>query len=136
MRQHFNQALLHQFLRFAVVGVSGTLVQYLTLWTGHGYYQILSAPAASGVGYLLGTVVNYLLNYFFTFGSSKSHREAASKYVSIVGIGWCINFALMGYLINRQGWYYWFAQFLCTGIVLLWNFSGSKWWAFRHEAKA
>jgi len=133
MRHHFNQALFHQFLRFAAVGLSGTLVQYLTLWIGHGYLAVLSAQAASAIGYMLGSLVNYALNYFFTFSSNKSHKEAASKYFSILAVGWCINYVLMGYLVTQLNWYYWFAQFLSTGFVLLWNFSGSKWWAFKHK---
>ena len=133
MRQHLNKALLHQFLRFAAVGLSGTGVQYLTLWMGHGVSALLSAQSASAIGYILGSLVNYVLNYFFTFGSNKSHKEAASKYFSILAVGWCINFILMGMLVEQLRWYYWFAQFFSTGIVLIWNFSGSKWWAFRHK---
>lgn len=133
MREHLTPALLKQFLRFAAVGLSGTLVQYLTLWTAHGYLNLISAPSASAIGYVLGSVVNYVLNYFFTFGSSKSHGEAASKYFSILAVGWCINFALMGYLVEQLHWNYWFAQLLSTGLVLIWNFSGSRWWAFRHQ---
>jgi putative flippase GtrA len=40
---------------------------------------------------------------------------------------------MMGLLVNHYHWYYWFAQFLITGIVFIWNFSGSKWWAFSHK---
>ena len=133
MRQHLTPALLQQFLRFAAVGLSGTLVQYLTLWTAHGYLNLLSAQSASAIGYLLGSLVNYVLNYFFTFGSSQSHRAAASKYFSILAVGWCINVGLMGFLVTAQHWNYWIAQFLSTGLVLLWNFSGSRWWAFRKQ---
>lgn len=124
--------LFRQFLHFAAVGLTGTLVQYLSLWIGVELLSI-SAAVASAIGYILGSVVNYLLNYFFTFGSTKSHAEAASKYFSIVGIGWCINLGLMSLFVNYLGWYYWFAQLLTTGIGLMWNFSGSKWWAFRHK---
>jgi len=134
MRHHFNRALINQFLRFAAVGLSGTLVQYLTLWTGYDYLHLLSAQTASAIGYVLGSVVNYVLNYFFTFNSGKSHGEAASKYFFIVGIGWCINFGLMGYLPEHLYWNHWFAQLFSTGLVLMWNFSGSKWWAFRHKS--
>lgn len=132
MRQHVNRALLLQFLRFAAVGLSGTAVQYLSLWIGCDQFAVLSAQSASALGYILGSVVNYVLNYFLTFGSSKSHAEAASKYFSILAVGWSINYVLMGYLPAHLGWNHWFAQLLSTGIVLLWNFSGSKWWAFKH----
>ena len=134
MRHHFNRALLLQFLRFAAVGISGTAVQYATLWTGCDHFQVLSAQSASAIGYILGSIVNYVLNYFFTFGSNKSHTEAASKYFSILAVGWTINYGLMGYLPAQLGWNHWIAQLFSTGLVLLWNFSGSKWWAFKHSA--
>ncbi len=137
MRHHFTPALLRQFLRFAAVGLSGTAVQYLTLYFAHDTLALLSAQNASGIGYLLGSVVNYVLNYFFTFGSSKSHSEAASKYFSILAVGWCINYTLMGmvpqHLIWGERWNHWITQLFSTGVVLLWNFAGSKWWAFKHQ---
>jgi len=127
-----QRALLPQFIHFATVGLTGTLVQYLSLWIGVHYF-LISAPIASAIGYIFGSVVNYLLNYFLTFGSNKSHKEAASKYFSIVGIGWCINLFLMSFFVHYLSWYFWFAQFMTTGICLIWNFSGSRWWAFRHK---
>lgn len=123
--------LARRFLRFAAVGATGTLIQYATLWAG---VEFLAAPAAvaSGVGHALGSVVNYLLNYFFTFESGRSHAETASKFYTVVGVGWCINIGLMGLLVHRWGLNYWFAQFFATGVCLIWNFIGSKWWAFKH----
>ena len=122
--------LHHQFLRFAAVGLSGTAVQYAVLWTG---VSIFAAPAAlaSAIGYALGAFVNYLLNYFFTFESGKSHAKTAPRYFAVLGIGWSINTGLMTLLVHHWGWNYWFAQILTTGIGLFWNFSGSRWWAFK-----
>ena len=128
-----NLALLRQFIRFAAVGLSGTAVQYLTLWLGTGFFFI-PAAAASGLGYILGSLVNYVLNYFFTFKSEKSHKETASKYFSVLGVGWCINVGLMSLMVHHLGWNIWLAQCLTTGIALLWHFAGSRWWAFRHDA--
>lgn len=126
-------ALLRQFIHFAAVGVTGTLIQYASLWVGVEYFST-SAPSASAIGYVLGSIVNYLLNYFFTFGSDKSHTEAASKYFFIIGVGWCFNLGLMILFVDHFGWYYWFGQLVTTGLGLLWNFSGSKWWAFKHKS--
>lgn len=125
--------LLRQFLRFAVVGVTGTLIQYGILWVG---VEIFSKPAAlaSGVGYAFGSIANYLLNYFFTFASGKTHLETASKYYAVLGVGWFINTGLMGLLVHRLGQNYWMAQVFVTGVGLMWNFVGSRWWAFKRSA--
>lgn len=125
--------LSRQFARFAMVGAVGTTVQFCLLWAG---VEILAAPAAvsSAVGYAFGSVVNYLLNYWFTFRSSQSHFQVAARYYAVTAIGWCINFALMGLLVHRMNWNYWFAQGLVTGICLLWNYAGSKAWAFKQAS--
>ena len=122
--------LPRQFVRFAAVGATGTMIQYSVLWTGVRLL-LLPAAAASGIGYLLGSVCNYCLNYAFTFRSRKTHTEAASKYYSVLGVGWCINTSLMALLVHHWGFNYWLAQLSATAIGLVWDFSGSRWWVFK-----
>ena len=125
--------MLTQFLRFALVGASGTAVQYLVLWVGVEGLGA-GAAAASGAGYALGAVVNYVMNYFFTFGSGESHLRTAGRYFTLLALGWCLNTAIMWALVYGADWNYWMAQVLATGLGLLWNFAGSRWWAFRPSA--
>lgn len=127
-------SLPKQFLHFAAVGACGTLVQYSMLEAGTTLLG-MRPEWASAIGYALGSVVNYLLNYFFTFSSGKSHMEAASKYFTLLGIGFCINTGLMALLADHLGWNKWIAQMLTTGIGLVWNFTGSRFWAFKEEAR-
>ncbi len=124
--------LFNQFVRFVAVGASGTLVQYATLWIGVEYLSTLPA-SASAVGYILGSVVNYVLNYLYTFQSDASHRKTAPRYFSVLGVGWCINACLMLLLATHWHWNYWVAQVVTTGVGLAWNFSASRWWAFKAE---
>ncbi|QLI81978.1 GtrA family protein [Chitinibacter fontanus] len=127
--------LFKQFLTFAAVGLCGTGIQYLVLWLGVTWHGNSAAVSASAIGYLLGSVANYLLNYFFTFKDQhgqKSHREAAAKFYTIAGLGWLLNTGLMFLLVNYLRITHWPAQLITTGIGLLWNFAGSRWWAFKH----
>jgi len=124
-------SISRQFIRFAAVGASGTAVQYSILYIGTAMFGIRVAAAASGVGYMCGSVVNYLLNYFFTFESGKSHAEAATKYFSLLAVGFCINTGLMALLVHQLDWNKWIAQFFTTGIGLIYNFLGSRFWAFK-----
>ncbi|WP_432723508.1 GtrA family protein [Jeongeupia wiesaeckerbachi] len=124
--------LHHQFLHFAAVGLAGTGIQYLTLWFGVEHLGA-AAAVASAVGYVFGCFANYALNYKYTFKSGKSHAEAASKYFTIVGVGWCLNTLLMTLFVHTLGWQYFIAQIITTGIGLIWNFGGSRFWAFREQ---
>lgn len=118
-----------QFMKFCTVGAVGTLAHYAVLWlaTERLGWQ---ATWGSGAGYLVGSAVNYALNYRFTFASDKSHLEAAGRFYIVVGAGWLINTSLMGVLTVWLRWDVWLAQVLTTGIGLGWNYSGSKFWAF------
>ncbi len=126
---------LRQFLQFAAVGLTGTAVQYASIQVavvfGLGWLGKSPAVTGSAVGYLLGSISNYILNYFLTFRSGKSHAEAATKYFLILAVGWCINLGLMTLLVEYWGWWHWYGQVLTTGFVLCWNFGGSKLWAFK-----
>jgi len=123
-------ALPTQFLHFAMVGATGTAVQYLVLWLGVERCG-QGVAASSGAGYVLGTLVNYALNYFLTFGSDQLHLRAARRYFTLLAMGWCLNTGLVWLLVRDLHWHYWTAQVLATSLGLLWNFSGSRWWVFR-----
>lgn len=120
----------NQFLRFALVGAVGTAVQYTVLFLGVEFLSIYAA-VASAIGFLLGAVTNYFLNYFLTFGSRSSHLATGSRFAVLVAIGWCLNLAAMGFFAHMLGWHYFLAQVFTTLSCLLWNFSASRWWAFR-----
>ncbi|MCY0386286.1 GtrA family protein [Robbsia sp. Bb-Pol-6] len=124
----------HQLLRFASVGVVGTAVQYAILWLGVSLLQT-SAGVASAIGYIFGAIANYLLNRLFTFKSAGSHSATAPRYLVILVIGWSLNTALMAWWVDGAGWNAWFAQVVTTAIGLAFNFSASRWWAFRSVSR-
>ncbi|WP_211251709.1 GtrA family protein [Andreprevotia chitinilytica] len=132
MKRVLQHPMSKQFIQFAAVGLVGTGVQYLTILLGTDWLGF-AAAVTSALGYVLGAFANYVLNYFFTFKSGKSHSEAAAKYFTIVGIGWCLNTGLMTLFVNHLGWNHWVAQVITTGIGLIWNFGGSRFWAFREH---
>jgi putative flippase GtrA len=123
-----------QFLRFAAVGAVTTAVQYVVLWLGMAAFAV-PAALASAAGYALGVVLSYFLNYLVTFRSRRSHVAAAPRYLAVFGIGWCINTGLMALLVHSWGWNVWLAQVTATGLGLVWNFSGSRWWTFRQSRR-
>ncbi|MDA8365190.1 MAG: GtrA family protein [Gammaproteobacteria bacterium] len=127
-----SYAIIRRFIRFALVGASGTLIQYITLWAGVGVLRA-SPVVASAIGYVFGSISNYGLNYVFTFRSTKSHMAAAPRYFTVLGIGWCLNTGSMAMLVNAIRIDYWLAQIVTTGFGLIWNFLGSHLWAFRES---
>ncbi len=124
-----------RFIKFTGVGAIGTIAHYITLACLVQLITNVNIVLASSVGALIGAVVNYLLNYRFTFESDKRHTEAFGKFFTIASLGFVLNGLFMALLTQNLDIYYLLAQIVTTGIVLIWNFLGNYYWTFR-EANA
>lgn len=138
----FSRTTFKQFIFFTAIGGIGTAGQYVTLVV-LAESRILTPVPASIAGFTVGAIINYFLNYRFTFNSNKSHKEAMTKFFVVAIFGAIINTALMYIGIgilqqyvgsSTQHFYYLLPQIVATGIVLLWNFAANKLWTFRQEA--
>ena len=97
--------MIEQFLRFAGVGVIGTSAHYAVLVL---LVQVLDANAvlASSVGAITGAIVNYFLNYRYTFNSSKNHKETLWKFFTIAAAGFVLNGIMMVLLTEMLTLFY------------------------------
>jgi putative flippase GtrA len=117
-------------LRFLLVGVLSTLAHCLLLavlveWAAVG---VLPATAA---GYVLGAVVNYVLNRRFTFRSERAHGAAVPRFVAVWLAGLLATVLLMALWVQGLGWHWLPAQAVTTGLVLVLNYLGHARFAFR-----
>jgi len=122
-RKHFSR-----FVRFGLVGAIATAIQYALLVLLVHVAGMAPTPASS-IGFILSAGVNYLLNYRFTFQSSRAHGPAAAKFGLLAGAGLLINGAIM-HLMTGAGVHYLLAQVCATSVVLFWNFVGNSVWTF------
>jgi putative flippase GtrA len=122
--------VLDRFLRFSAVGAIGTAAHYATLVLLVQRFHA-DPVGASAVGFVVGALVNYALNYRFTFASNKRHTEAMTKFFTVALIGLGVNALMMAVLAKLFGLYYLLAQVLTTGAVLIWNFAANHAWTFR-----
>jgi putative flippase GtrA len=77
--------MMVKLIKFSAVGALGTLAHYSVLVS---LVQLLSVNVlvASSTGAIVGALVNYFLNYKWTFNSNKRHSEAMAKFfVTAVG---------------------------------------------------
>jgi putative flippase GtrA len=125
-----SRRTIRQFVFFTAVGGIGTGAHYLTL-IGLVEGGLLTAVPASVAGFTVGAIINYVLNYRFTFNSNKSHGEAMSKFFTVAIVGCIINATLMYIGVNIIQVYYLVAQVISTGTVLIWNFITNKLWTFQ-----
>jgi putative flippase GtrA len=118
-----------QFLKFSLVGAAATLTTYAVLiLLVEGLHQ--SAVPASVAGYLAGAGVNYVLNYRFTFNSKQAHQVALPRYLAVMAVGLVLNAGIMHIAVDRLAVHYLLAQLITVAIVLVWNFTLNRLWAF------
>jgi len=121
--------LTGRFFRFAGVGAIGTAGHYATL-IALVHLAGAGAVPASSAGFLVGGIINYLLNYTFTFRSDRSHVSTAPRFFLIALGGFVLNGLMMSLLVNGIGLYYLLAQILTTGLILIWTFLANHYWTF------
>jgi putative flippase GtrA len=118
-----------QFLRFAIVGASGTAVHFailIALVEGWG----INPVAATTIGFIIAATLGYVLHHYFTFRASQRLGRGIAGYYATVTVGLILNALVVAALIN---WHmpYILAQVAGSGVTLLWNFAFSRTFVFR-----
>jgi putative flippase GtrA len=129
---------VRQFVKFAVVGGTGTLVNLVVfqllvfIWehATHTHAGVFEQVAV-GIAFCVAVTSNFLLNRFWTFRHRGRIVRNFSRFflVSLVGLG--LNELMFTLLHNVAGVHRLFALLLAILVVTPFNFVGSKWWAFR-----
>jgi len=123
---------MSQILKFALTGGLATALQYIAFALGL-YAFGLSAGVASGIGYVAGSVLSYVVNYLFTFESQARHGKALARFYAMVAIGWILNTSIV--YVSADVWILnpWVAQISATALVFIFNFWVSQNWVFANE---
>lgn len=146
----FGNRRLAEIARFAIVGVIATLADFIA----SGIVLYLFAPSlyvnfadifnsegasvaaqcvSTGVGFVVGVVVNYFLSVFFVF-EERGNSQTALGFILFVVLsagGLAINVAGMYLFVDFAGWNYWLIKILLTCVVLVYNYVTRKFIIFR-----
>ena len=122
--------MLGQFLRFAAVGAVATAFHYAVMFSPVEFTG-LDPVYATLCGFAVGAVVSYSLNRLFTFNHRPAYGRGLAKFFIVVGIGAALNAAIVWFLVRQVGLFYVYAQFIATGLVLIWNFFSARLVVFR-----
>lgn len=126
---HSYFTVVRQFVSFCALGTVGTLAHYLVLVLG---VALGGGPVVSStLGCIVGALVNYTLSYHYVFRSSGSHPHTITKFLTVAIFGLGLNTLALSFAIYGLRLHYLVGQVLATGIVVIWNFVGNRWWTFR-----
>lgn len=124
--------ILQQFISFASIGLIGTAGHYAMLVSLVQFVH-LSPVIATTIGFVVGALINYVLNYHITFNSRKPHRETLTKFLLVAIAGAMLNTLIMMLGVSLLDLHYLIIQLFATGVVLLFNFLANRCWTFTEE---
>ncbi|UPT65878.1 MAG: GtrA family protein [Sphingobacteriales bacterium JAD_PAG50586_3] len=130
MNDIFSIAFITKFIKFGVVGVSGTIIDFGMTWLLKEKAKI-NKYGANGIAYMCGATSNFLLNRWWTFNSQAPEVwEQYGKFlgVSLVGLG--LNTLIIYLLVTRLKMNFYVSKIGATLMVLVWNFFGNLMFTF------
>ena len=118
---------LLRFLRFAVVGGSGVLVNMVILWLLHDKLG-LGLTRSSLVATSLAILNNFLWNNHWTFKATSIQSRRLAQFIGISLIGMVITAVILNILYNVFSVHYVQANLAGIMVATAWNFfANAKW---------
>ena len=143
-----NRRELTRFLKFAVVGTLGAVVDFSVLYLLHiriGFPLVL----ANTVSFTSAVLSNFTWNRLWTYPDSRSKPLSAQlgQFFAVNIIGWGINTSILAMLsphlttladamlpltwtIPAHTVGYNSAKVVATGVVMFWNFFVNRYWTY------
>ena len=123
--------ILMRFVRFGIVGVSGTLIDFGVTWLCKEKLH-WNKYLSNSIGFILAATNNYTWNRLWTFESQNSEifREYGT-FVLIALIGLGLNNFVTWLLHEKAHWNFYLSKLVAVGVVVIWNFSMNYVFTFR-----
>ena len=141
-RKYQWQTELGRFVRFLVVGASGTLLDFAILTLIKHFLGWPTLPA-NVISYSCGIISNFVLTQWWVYrdAGNKQTFVQLAQFALVSLIGLILNNVLVlalevpaGNLLHSPANGYLPAKLAATLIVLLWNFFANRFWTFNRVA--
>ena len=127
--------LVKRFIKFSIVGLSGTLVNMAVyaVAVNSGLYYLIAAV----ISFLFAVTNNFYWNFRWTFKGQAAFRRRRNKYfrflaVRLLNLG--INLLLLRLLVETLGFDKTLAQLVAIGLVSILNFLMNSRFTFGEKA--
>lgn len=119
-----NKDLITKFVKFVVIGVIATFIDYLVMIVLKELFSV-NVLVASATGFIVALIFNYSYNMMYVFvdlkeGMTKIKSSAIFLITSLIGL--LFNQLIMYILVERLFVYYILSKFVSIALVGLWNF--------------
>lgn len=121
--------LEHHVFRYLVSGGTGAVIHFSILTALVAWLDV-NPVVSTTIGFIIGSMVNYLLQYHWTFSADGPHHVMLTRYAVVTSATMLLNGQLFWLLTSQVGMHYLIAQFIVTGIIVAVNFLINKHYTF------
>ncbi len=119
--------------KFLISGGSATVshlsVMAFLVWIG------VAPLVSTSTGVVIGAIVNYVLQYYYTFDSDVNHKKSIKNYIVTVCLSFMSNFILFWMFHHILGVEVIFSQLLTSATVAIQNYIIYKKFVFLKEGE-
>ena len=123
-----KSSLYKQISRFSVAGLSAVAVDLLSYYLLINY---LSYDISKTLSFVIGAVVAYVINKFWTFEKNNLSFKELVKFALLYTFSLIVNVYMNKLFLDITNNTIIIAFFVATGSSALINFIGQKWWVFK-----
>ena len=116
-----------ELLRFLVAGLSAVATDMVTYYI---LLNFLNPDISKGISFLLGTIVAYLVNKYWTFEKKEKSYSEIIKFGVLYSITLAAN-VITNKMVMGSINIVFIAFIIATGVSTVLNFIGQKWWVFK-----
>lgn len=121
-----NKHLIHQILKFGIVGVGAFFIDYSFLYILTEFCHI-HYMTSSVISFTISLIFNYLASICWVFDvKRKQTLKEILLFIILSTMGLGINQIVMYLLTTICKFYYMFSKLIATMIVMVWNFVTRK----------
>lgn len=130
--QRIRALPIKQLIRFGIVGVISNMAGYLI------YLLITSAgidpKITVSILFPIGTVLNFVGNKKWTFGSSGSNLHTGFRHILVFALGYVLNILILLVFVDYLGFAHQLVQFVAIFVVALYIFVAIKFFVFADKS--
>jgi putative flippase GtrA len=140
-----NQGGIIQFIKFAVVGVSNTAVDWIVYYLLINFVllEVSQKPIAKLVSFIVAVINSYIWNTIWTFRQEyqktvsgkgnvvKKRGMIFMRFVVVSLIGWGVNYIAFRLTISKIPTPDIIALIVASGAAVIWNFFANKFWTYK-----
>ncbi len=127
---------IYTFIRYFISGGTAFLVHMGILILQMEYVPIKLDPTlATTIAFSIACIVNYTIQYHWTFKVTGSHKRFFTRYIFVTLNTLCLNAGIFWYCYEKIHLSYIISQLVATGFVFVANFIINYFYTFKKVAK-